>query len=144
MKPARMRSKPLMHATCRAWVGVAVAALATAPAMAQAVNDQLHVRRSRGTGFAYLVTAPNRGAIPVTPGGGRGAPTPDDFLQQYGQLFGVVDPARELRPAGVATDRLGQVHTQYEQIHRGVRVFSGVVKVHQDGGGNVLAASGEF
>ena len=45
----------------------------------------------------------------------------------------------------VHADRvLGHRHTTYDQVFRGVRAFSGVLKVHQDGNGNILSANGDF
>ncbi|MFQ5591002.1 MAG: M4 family metallopeptidase [Phycisphaerae bacterium] len=43
-----------------------------------------------------------------------------------------------------ATDSLGHTHTTYRQMHEGVRVFSGMVKIHEDSTGSVVAANGNF
>ncbi len=119
-------------------------ALAFVPSpLVQAQNDPV-IQRSRVTGLASFVT--DRGAaLPTVPGAGRATPTAADFLRQHGHHFGVRDPANELRVARVTVDRLTrQTHTTYEQVHRGVPVFSGVLKVHQDARGQVLAANGDF
>ena len=42
------------------------------------------------------------------------------------------------------TDALGYRHTTYQQVHNGVPVFSGVIKVHRNGAGDIVAANGDF
>ena len=110
---------------------------------AQQAVAPLAVHRSQATGLATFVTARDGGAIPVA-GGAAAQAQPMDFLRVYGRLFGVTDPDRQLVVARVAVDRLGQTHTTYHQVHKGVPVFSGVLKVHQTADGSFRAANGNF
>jgi Zn-dependent metalloprotease len=67
-----------------------------------------------------------------------------DFLREHGHLFGIADPANELVLTAADTDAIEHRHTTYHQVHLGVPVFSGVVKVHQDAWGRIVAANGDF
>lgn len=107
-------------------------------------TDDVQVRPSRVTGLATFVT-PNQGeVIPVAPTGGVAAILPEDFLEQYGHLFGIVDHGNQLAVAAAGQDPIGFTTTTYHQYHQGVRVFAGVVKVHQRPDGAVSAANGAF
>ncbi|MCZ6836763.1 MAG: M4 family metallopeptidase, partial [Planctomycetota bacterium] len=44
----------------------------------------------------------------------------------------------------IEIDSLGYIHTTHEQVHRGIKVFSGIVRVHQNPAGDVHAANGDF
>ena len=105
------------------------------------------VRRSAHTGHATFVRAAGpSGTMPVTPSAGRTGVRADDFLQQHGHLFGVTDAPRQmvLDPTRTATDLFGFTHTTFTQVHRGVPVFSGILKVHQNRAGGIHAANGDF
>lgn len=119
--------------------------LATATvASAQPVAKALTVQHSRTTGLASFVTAADAGSIPVAVPAGRAKPQPIDFLNEHGALFGITDPTRQLVVRKVATDAIGHVHTSYAQVHKGVPVFSGIIKVHQNTAADFLAANGDF
>jgi Zn-dependent metalloprotease len=124
------------------FVGVCVAALGAAPAPQAAPG--LKIERSKLTGLATFVTAPGGGAIAVQPAVAGRRIQPMDFLTAQGHLFGVRDAARELVQTRAEADQLGQTHTTYQQVHKGVPAFSGVLKVHQAGDGSILAANGDF
>ena len=110
---------------------------------AQGRND-LIVQRSRDTGAARFVTG-RGGEISVAVPPGRQTATAIDLLEQHGHLFGVRDPATELGAAGVFVDPvLGHGHFDFEQVYKGLPVFSGVLKVHQEGAGRFLAVNGSF
>jgi Zn-dependent metalloprotease len=112
---------------------------------ARAAEPQgLTVRRSAGTGLATFVTASDGTAIPVLAGAGRTKVEPLDFFDQHGALFGVSRPSEQLRLERTRVDALGIEHTTFRQVHRGVPVFTGELKVHQDAGGGVLAVNGDF
>ena len=106
--------------------------------------DGLEVHRSRATGLASFVTPTDGGTIPVSIPPDRRTIDPVDFLLQYGELFGVTDPDSQLVVAKTQSDALGYTHTTYEQVHVGIPVFSGVLKVHQTADGGVAAANGDF
>jgi Zn-dependent metalloprotease len=67
-----------------------------------------------------------------------------EFLQRYGSIFGVGDPATELSAPRERTDRLGMTHLGYEQYYRGIPVFAGVLKAHFDIAGRLILVQGTF
>ena len=105
---------------------------------------RLEVHRSRVTGLASFLRAVDGGAVPVDCPKGKEKPAALDFLRQYGPLFGVRDAGSELSEARIHKDRLDFTHTTYRQVHQGVPVFSGILKVHQNREGAVVAANGDF
>ncbi|MBN1514468.1 MAG: M4 family metallopeptidase [Phycisphaerae bacterium] len=112
---------------------VLFAILAVGDAWAGESAEQPRVRRSPITGQASFVTSPESSRITQ----------PEEFLRRHGGLFGVDDAARQLRRQRVQDDSLGYRHTTYEQVHRGIPVFSGVLKIHQDAAGRVRCANGD-
>ncbi len=114
-----------------------------AAGLAPAGEGDLAIRRSRVTGLASFVANRNGGPIPLA-ATGEAAKEPVEFLRDRGQLFGIDDPATQLVEQRVAGDSLGQRHITFQQVHVGVPVFSGVVKVHQDTAGRIVAANGHF
>lgn len=125
---------------CSLVLGASTLFGAAAPAPVQTVN----IQTSPATGLATFVTPTNGNAIPVTPKAGVANILPTDFLEQYGHLFGIKDHQTELAVAKAGVDSIGYTTTTYEQYHNGVRVFSGVVKVHQNVNGGVSSANGDF
>lgn len=138
--PTRGRLGPWLTLCCV--VGLAI--VATKPAGGEPTADNLIVRTSPVTGLATFVTARDGGAIAepaVTAGAGEQSRA---FFHQKGYLFGVADPDHELRLVRTVTDRFGQTHATYQQVHHGVPVFSGALKVHQSVTADVVAANGDF
>ena len=66
------------------------------------------------------------------------------FLRAQGGIFGVSDADRQLEERESWSDALGRRHTRFEQRHRGVRVFGGELRVHENERGEVTAANGNF
>jgi len=122
---------------------ILAATAATQSAAAQDSENGFIIKRSPVTGFASSVRGVGGQPI-VMPASGTLRATPDEFLASFGSLFGVADPARQLTADAARTDRLGHTHTTYRQVHEGVPVFSGVLKVHQGPAGRVMAANGDF
>lgn len=114
------------------------------PALLAQINARLTVHRSGQTGLVTFVQAPSGGIIPVEPRGGRTRPDPADFFVQHGHLFGVTDPQRQLQRGATTADDIGHSHTTFQQVHRGIPVFSGILRVHQNQRGEVVAANGDF
>jgi Zn-dependent metalloprotease/PKD repeat protein len=126
--------------------GCIIASSLVAPRARAATPDltPLEIQTSPTTGRTSFVTAAGGGPIDVTPANGRQSPNADDFLRQYGHALGVTDPAQQLRQSKVHTDTLNTTHSTYEQIERGIPVFSGVLKTHQDSQGRFVSANGHF
>ncbi|HRX83776.1 MAG TPA: M4 family metallopeptidase, partial [Phycisphaerae bacterium] len=106
--------------------------------------DKVHVVDANPDGTVRMITGRGGQAIPVTAASNRAQATPQDFLAQYGPLFGADDAAHQLALQRVDVDDLGEIHTTYMQVHAGVPVFSGELKVHTDASGQVVAANGDF
>ncbi len=104
----------------------------------------LEVRRSHATGVARFVAAVGDDAITVPIASGRRHPQPLDFFRAYGRLFGVSDPARQLTLNKVETDVLGHTHTTFQQVHKGVSVFAGILRVHFNARGELIVVNGTF
>lgn len=114
------------------------------PATAQNAQAPPRVMRSRVTGNATFLTMPGGGAIPIASAVATAAPAPLDLFTQYRVLFGIDDPVVQLRLGRTNRDTLGQTHTTFQQVHRGVPVFGGVLKTHQNARGEFIAANGHF
>jgi Zn-dependent metalloprotease len=106
--------------------------------------DRVEVIARTDEGNASYLTGRNRQPIPVQVPANRAKASAADFLNQYGQLLGISDVARETVETGSRTCELAQIHTSFQQVYEGVPVFSGVVRVHQNQQGDVLAANGQF
>ncbi len=116
------------------------------PSFIFAQETALDIRRSRDTGLASFVANKAGGPILASEAGGAAAVSlsADQFLDRYGRLFGVSDRATQLMGAGSERDLLGQTHLKFTQVHFGVPVFGGQLRVHQDAAGRVLATNGDF
>ena len=122
----------------------ALVALPVPSALSADREAALDVQQSSITGLASFITATDGGAIPVRQLAGQQQPRPEDFLAGYGHLFGISDPNEQLRVHKTEMGLLQHTHTTYQQIHRGIPVFSGLLKVHQDAQGQVVAANGDY
>lgn len=96
------------------------------------------------TGRVTLVTAADGTIIPVNRRPGTARVEPLDFFAQYGAVFGVMRPGDQLVLSDARVDELGFARTSYQQVHGGIPVYSGVLRVHQNAGGDVVAANGRF
>lgn len=94
-----------------------------------------------------MVRAAGGGAIPI-PGAKlvNGVPViaPLDFFTAHPDVFGIENPAAELTQITAETDALGTTHTTYQQLHAGITVFSGRLKVHQNAAGEITCVNGRF
>ncbi len=132
-----------MHRVLGRALALALAGLLMPHSLSADDNAGMQVARSRTTGNASFVSMTNGGVIPVTTN--TAAPArPLDFFRQYGQLFGIRDADRQLQQINTNRDTLGQSHTEFTQVHGGVRVFGGRLRTHQNDRGEFVAASGEF
>jgi len=124
---------------------VAMGLTTTMPKSANA-NEPVY-QYSKATGAATFLTSDDGQPLAVNPRRAAAVAAVDPKLQvlaQYGAPFGVTDAANQLQLVKVDTDLLGQVHTTYQQVHDGIEVFSGVLKLHQDAAGAFLGMNGDF
>lgn len=137
-----------MGCTSRAGARLAVTGLLVASMaselFAQQEPGELRVRRSGLTGSAVMVSAADRGPLPMPGVVAGGRIEPIQALAAHGRVFGVTDPARQLAAGPVRVDALGHTHATFHQVHGGVPVFSGTLRVHQNENGQPYAINGRF
>lgn len=110
----------------------------------QNLNRELKIQTSSVTGQAIFITASNGLAIPVNQQLINANIQPMEFLNQYGYLFGLTNPLTQLTFQHKKTDALRHTHFTYQQVLNGVEVFSGLLKIHQNAQGEIIAANGDF
>ena len=100
----------------------------------------VEIRHSSITGLASMLSGKNQGILPIEA-------NPEDPLavfETYGEAFGVKDAVNELVRIETFKDHLGQIHHRYQQVYRGLEVFTGRLIVHQNAKGEFLAVNGDF
>lgn len=102
----------------------------------------LRIQTHTRTGQALYVSPADRPAPPAALAGEM--PDAWDLLHSCAAAFGIADPATDLILERAETDHLGFRHNTFQQMHGGVPVFSGVIKVHQDSEGRFVSANGRF
>ena len=100
----------------------------------------VHIRHSSITGLASMITGKNNGILPVE----ANSEDPLAVFRVYGESFGVVDAYNELVRIESFKDSLGQRHHRYQQVHRGIEVFTGRLIIHQNEAGEFLGVNGDF
>jgi Zn-dependent metalloprotease len=97
------------------------------------------VRMNKATGVAKFVRLP--GGLKALSGSPEARAAA--FLAEYGGLFGIKDAARELESLGVARSP-AMTHVSFQQFHRGVPVFGGLLRASFDRNDNLVAVNGVF
>ena len=103
-------------------------------------NNSLEIKTSSITGLASMLTGQNGSILPLP----ADLEKPLSILSEYGIYFGISDGANELKRIETVQDDLGQRHHRYQQMHRGIEVFTGRIVVHQNREGEFLAVNGDF
>lgn len=137
-----VRFKQIVATTRKLTMILLISSVAARAFAADAVP--LNVQTSSRSGLPSYVTPQNQDIIPVAATVPLAQPRPIDFFIQYGSIFDVTDADRQLVLSRTQTDGLGQTHTTFTQVHNGISVFSGVLKVHQNPNGEFIAANGKF
>lgn len=100
------------------------------------------------TGYVRFVGVSPQHAIQAESGPATPAPAPEtvarQFLNQYGSLFGLTDPERELSLMKEQTDPTGSSMVRFQQVFAGIPVLAGELIVNLDEKKAVLSASGEI
>ena len=65
-----------------------------------------------------------------------------DFLSEFGALFGQEGADSQLVQVTRSEDRSGATHVTYRQVYRGVPVFGAMVRAHFDADNNLTAVNG--
>ncbi len=129
---------------CTAHVLSMTAGMALAQVAAGNNPPIVEVVRSSRTGEVVFIRGVGGASIATRAAANAPAPTPLDFLSEHGGAFGIQDVAAELIQSSTRTDNIGATHTTYEQVYKGIPVFTGIVKVHQDITGAYTGANGRF
>ena len=64
------------------------------------------------------------------------------FFARYGALFGLVDPATELRYVEARESSYAYTDLTYQQYYQGVPIFGGTLRTHFDAAGRLTAVNG--
>jgi len=62
------------------------------------------------------------------------------FMRRYAGLFGLPDPAENLRQVAEKTDPLGMRHIKFQQVHQGIDVYGAEATVHLSRDGRSILA----
>lgn len=103
------------------------------------------VSHNTATGVASFVRLPRaEDGGPVLTAGLSAEAEAWAFLETYGAVFGVADPDSQLQLVDRRANVAGQTLLSYKQVHEGVDVFAGMLRVHLDGNNRVTSANGAF
>ncbi len=104
------------------------------------------LQRSPDSGLATFIVPARGQVLSVKATSNRRDDIARSFLKQYGSYFGVVDSDQQLvrDDSRCVADVVGGYHSTFRQVHHGVPVFSGMLKVHHRLDAQVTAANGEF
>lgn len=140
----------LNHARRRHFKSIAVAtafvACTSTPYLSEAGNTvaALRVTKSRATGVARFAVPTDKRPITLSSTPGSGGVKPLDVLRDYGKLFGISNPQRQLVLENATSDALRHTHTTFRQAHNGVPVFAALMRVHMDEQSRLVAINGTF
>src|SRR5687768_2554194 len=100
----------------------------------QAGAPGLQASRSPLTGLVTFIAAPRGSTLSSSALGGDTAEERAlSFLAGRGALFGLTDPAAELRLDSQHSDELGLTHVRFGQLYQGVPITGGEMIVHLRG-----------
>ncbi len=125
----------------RSFPDVAGTAVSTNPAPPFETNAAIHTDRATGKVDFIQFTD---GVTFVQGRGGTAVAQANAFWTQYGDLFGVQDPAADLLLTETRTDDLGMTRLAYQQIYQDVEVFGGALFVHLNEKNEITAVNGAF
>jgi len=97
------------------------------------------------TGGARFVRMPAGKPGDLTPASARSARAQEKsmaFFRQYGSIFGLNQPDKQLKEIGRQSDRTGATHITYRQYYAGVPVFGGILKAHFDAQNQLRSVNG--
>ena len=90
----------------------------------------LKVTKSLSTGVARFVVPTDSRPMTIAAASATSGVAPLDILNTYGNLFGIADTQQQLVFKQSMADRQRNTHTTYQQVHDGVPVFAGLMRVH--------------
>jgi len=111
---------------------------------AQSFNAGVEENRAPFTGRVHHVAGVDGNPLPLPEGVGPDLKDIYQVLDVHGDRLGIRFPERELELVRTERCSLGQIHHTFQQVYLGVKVFSGVVKVHLRTDGTPLVINGDF
>lgn len=110
-------------------------------------DDTVKVYHHAGTGkVRFLVTEPGRPIRQPTALSPNASPeaAARNFLNTYGELFGLKDPSQELILERIQTAEPRQSFLRFQQVHQGIPVIGGELIVGLDADNQITSANGEI
>jgi Zn-dependent metalloprotease len=108
-------------------------------------SGDISVRSDPATGSLGTIRAGIGGDLyPQATGGVTPQAKVAGFLAEHGALFGVHDPATQLKLLGVDKDQYGYSHVRYQQLHGKIPVLGAELKGHVSPDGRLTAVNGKF
>ncbi len=135
-----------MLALCSSTVFAGPSIHALAEQLQQSAPGQIRMSYHAGTGKVRFLSAEAGQSIPNVPGitaDSTSSDAAEKFLSVYGPLFGINDPAQELKVKRQMKAVRGRSFVRYQQVHNGVPVFGGELVVQLDAAKNVVSAHGK-
>src|SRR6266852_3910310 len=137
--------------SCRRLSTLVLLALVAAPVLAPAAESVTSLKKSgarityhRETGMVNFIGADL--AAPIAPRSNVQSALPQQsalsYAQEYGPLFGLSDPANELRTVKTVDNPDGRTTVRFQQVHRGVPVIAAEIMVGMDRNGKLLSMGG--
>ena len=111
---------------------------------AQSFNGGVEESRSPFTGRVHHVAGVAGNPLPLPEGIEPDLNDVYQVLRVHGDRLGIRFPEKELQLVRTERCALGQIHHTFQQVYLGVKVFSGVVKVHLRSDGTPLVINGDF
>ncbi len=108
-----------------------------------ATGGRAKVSMSQTTGVAKFVRLPADARNKALVGGRSFEARAEAFFGEYGAMFGIEDPKRDLMFVGKKPGNV-MTHVSYQQVYQGVPVFAGVLRAHFNRAGRLAAVNGNF
>ncbi len=114
------------------------------PVVASLKEKGARITYHRETGVVNFIGVDS--AAPIAPRSRIPSALPQEsalsYLRQYGPLFGLSDPANELRAVKTRDNPDGRATVRFQQLHNGVPVIAGEIMVGMDRNGRLLSMGG--
>src|SRR6266545_4350913 len=137
--------------SCRRLSTLILLALIAAPVLAPAAEPVASLKKSgarityhRETGMVNFIGADLAAPIASRSNVQNALPQQGalSYTQEYGPLFGLRDPANELRTVKTLDNPDGRSTVRFQQVHQGVPVIAGEIMVGLDRNGKLLYMGG--
>ncbi len=122
------------------WANCVIVAVATA----QSIDGSVEESRSPLTHRVHHIVGTGGDPLALPEGVEPDLNDVYQLLRTHGDRLGIRFPQQELEIVRTERCSLGQIHHTFQQVHLGVKVFTGVIKVHLRPDGTPLVINGDF